>query len=293
MNKISDKDLAAGLRQRKKPEAIAAEVRETIVSQMQADAMRLPVDKISESPYQVRHKSESVLENLMESIKSTNGVVTPITVRPNGDGYEIIAGHTRYSACKKLGYTDIPAVIRHMSDAEAARALAADNLTREDLTDYEISKLLNILFSEGQVKTNSDAARLLGRSRQDVIRYQSYGKLPIEIILMLDQKPHMIGAATAKNLLEYLPDHTGIAITAASRLDSGKIKTQTGMITWIRQQLHKKSEHFERHVLDMNGVSVGKLSRMGNGLRLTSKTLDLEKIEAAIKAVLDEQGYRM
>ncbi|MDD4930232.1 MAG: ParB/RepB/Spo0J family partition protein [Gallionella sp.] len=292
MSRVSDQDLAAGLRQRKKPETIAEEVRHTIVSQMHADAMRLPLDKISASPYQVRQINEQTLEDLMESIRNTGGLITPVIVRPIDQGYELVAGHTRFLAYIRLGYPDIPAVVRLMNNAEASRALAADNLTRKDLTDYEIFKLLDTLMSDGYLKSNSEAGRLLGRSRQDIIRYLAYGKLPAEIITLLEQQPALIGAAAAKSVLDYLPTHTDTVIEAFNRLSSGHIKTQVAAILWIRQQLRDKPVHLEQQVLDKSGISVGKLTRGSGGIRLAGKTFDLEKIEAAIKTVLQDQGYR-
>jgi len=292
MSKISDNELAAGLRQRKNPATIEAEVRNTIVSQMHADAMRLPLKQISASPYQVRHISEQTLEDLMESIRNTGGLITPVVVRPIDQGYELIAGHTRYLAYIHLGYSDIPAVVRPMTNAEASRALAADNLTRIDLVDYEIFKLLNTLLIEGHLKSNSEASRLFGRSRQDIIRYQSYGKLPPEIIQILEHQPDLLGAAAAKSLLDYLPGYKNIVIEAVSRLVSGQIKTQSAVILWIRQQLREKPVNVEQHILDNTGITIGKLSRGEKGIRLLGKTLDMEKIEAAIKVSIQEQGYR-
>jgi ParB family chromosome partitioning protein len=293
MSKITDQDLAAGLRQRKSQAVIAEEVRHTIVSQMHADAMRLPLEKIIASPFQVRHVNEQTLEDLMESIRHTGGLITPIVVRPIHQGYELIAGHTRFLAYTRLGYPDIPAVVRPMNDAEATRALAADNLTRKDLADYEIFMLLNTLFLEGYLKSNSEASRLIGRSRQDIIRYQAFGKLPPEIITLLEQQPSLIGAATAKNLLDYLPIHAVTVIEAFNRLFTGQIKTQTGAINWIRQKIQEKPCQIEQPVHDKNGVAVGKLIRLDGAIRLVGKTLDLEKIEAAIKIILQEQGYKL
>jgi ParB family chromosome partitioning protein len=293
MSKISDKDLAAGLRQRKRPETIAAEVRETIVSQMHADAMKLPIDKIVASPYQVRQITQQTLEDLMESIRDTGGLITPIVVRPLGDGYELIAGHTRYSACKQLGYNEIPAVVRPMADAEAARALAADNLTRKDLADFEIFKQLNTLFAAGFLKSNSEASRLLGRTRQDIIRYQAYGQLPPEVIELLDAQPDLIGAAAAKNMLDFLPSRTDCVIEACRRLASGRLKNQSAALSWIEQQYREKPIRNEQRVLDKAGATVGKIVWGESGLKLVGKTLDLAKVEAAIKKSLQDQGYRL
>jgi ParB family chromosome partitioning protein len=293
MTKISDKELAAGLRQRKKPETIAAEVRETIVSQMHADAMRLPVEKISASPYQVRQITEQTIEDLMESIRDTGGLITPVVVRPLGELYELIAGHTRYLACVRLGYTEIPAMVRPMADAEAARALAADNLTRKDLADFEIFKQLNTLFAAGFLKSNSEASRLLGRSRQDIIRYQAYGQLPPEVIDLLDSQPDLIGAAAAKALLDYLPSRTDVVIEACRRLAAGRLKNQTATLAWIEQQFREKAIRQEQRVLDKAGATVGKIVWGESGLKLTGKTIDLTKVEAAIKKSLQDQGYRL
>ena len=194
--KVSDKLMAEGLRRRKKPEAIEADVRGTIVGQMVADAMRVPLHLIQRSPYQVRHFNEAAIEDLMESIRDTGGLITPVVLRPSGEvNYELIAGHTRFEACKRLGFTDIPAVVRPMSDSEAAKALAADNMTRKDLSDFEIFKQLSLLFAQEYLKSNTEASRLLGRSRQDIIRYMAFARMPQEVIELLERDPTFIGAS--------------------------------------------------------------------------------------------------
>lgn len=293
MKKISDKDLEAGLRQRKRPETIAEEVRETIVSQMQADAMRLPIDKIVRSPYQVRHINELAIEDLMGSIVDTGGLITPIVVRQIGETFELIAGHTRFEACRRLGYPDIPAVIRSMSDAEAARALAADNLTRKDLTDFEIFKQLQKLFSAGFVKSNSEAGRLLGRTRQDIIRYNAFGQLPAEVSQLLEETPGLIGGTTAKTMLDFLPEHQETIIEACRRLVMGKFQNQAAALAWIQHKIAAKPIRHEQRVLNKDGATVGKIVWGTNGIRLVSKTVDLLAVEEVIKKALQDQGYRL
>ena len=307
MSKVTDKEMNAGLRQRKKPETIAAEVRETIVSQMHADAMRLPLDKIWTSPYQVRAITKQALEDLMDSIKDTGGLISPIVVRPSGDGYELIAGHTRYLACVQLKHPEIPAVVRPMSDAEAARALAADNLTRKDLTDYEICKQIETLMSAGFINSNSEASRLLGRTRQDIIRYRAYAELPSEVLELLGNYPDLFGSSAAKALLEHLPDHVDTVIEACRRLAAKRsqtnstgiasqedvIQNQSSMLAWIRQELRGKPERHEQHVLDKSGATIGTISWNDNSVKLVSKKLNLAAIEAAIKKSVEDQGYRL
>ena len=133
MKKISDEELSAGLRRRKPASMIEDEVRGTIVGQMVTDASKIPIHLINQSPYQIPYADESYIEELMGSITDTGGVISPVVVRTISSGkYELIAGHTRLEACRRLGLTEVSAVVRVMSDGEAAKALIADNLARRD-----------------------------------------------------------------------------------------------------------------------------------------------------------------
>src|SRR4028119_107617 len=84
---------------------------------------------------------------LVESVKK-DGVLQPILVRSVGDKYELVAGERRYRAAREAGLTDIPAVVREMSDSEAVRFALMENLQREDLNPVEetegILELLSI-----------------------------------------------------------------------------------------------------------------------------------------------------
>ena len=72
------------------------------------------------------------LDGLCESIKAV-GLQNPIIVRPDGGGYEIVAGHRRYVAFEKLGREEIPAIVRDISDEECREVQLVDNLQRADL----------------------------------------------------------------------------------------------------------------------------------------------------------------
>ena len=98
----------------------------------------LPTDKLrpfAEHPYKVIDNDE--MESLVESIK-TQGVLTPIVVRPTSDGaYEIVSGHRRVFACRKLGIFEVPAVVRELTREEAIVAMADSNLHRDGLLPSE------------------------------------------------------------------------------------------------------------------------------------------------------------
>ena len=270
MSKVSDKDLAAGLRSRKKPDELEAEVRSsTVLGRMMADALRIPLSSIQTSPYQVRQLDDTVVEDLMSSIVDTDGIISPVIVRPLPDGmYELVAGHTRLEACKRLGHPDIQAIVRPLSDAEAGRALAADNLARKDLCDYEIHKQLKVLFSNNFLKSNSEAARLLGRTRQDIIRYNSFGKLPPSVIDLLESNKSLIGGTTAVELGGF-PEST--VVEGCQKLLSGQLKTQQDLLAWLRKPKTTSPPRSESRVLNDAGKTVGKIARGTQALKISGK----------------------
>lgn len=291
MRKVTDAQLAAGLGMRKKSENIAADLRSTIAGQMAADALRLPLDKIKRSAWQVRAVDDLVIEEMMASIQDTNGLITPVVVRPVDDGmYELIAGHTRYEACRRLGHLDIMAVQRNMNDEDAAKALVADNLARKDLSDYEISKQLKALFDAEILKTNAEAARLMAKTRQDVIRYRSFQLLPPEVLELMEKNPKMLGAFTAQSLASFPAEHI---VEGCLLFATGKFKTQQMLIQWVKAKSAEKKDtrHPEKAILDKDGTPVGSLSCRGTALKVMAKGLDMTALESAVRREIRRQGF--
>ena len=115
--------------------------RTNIINELQVDVNRivyLPTDKLrpfAEHPYKVIDNDE--MESLVESIKM-QGVLTPIVVRPTSDGaYEIVSGHRRVFACRKLGIFEVPVVVRELTREEAIVVMADSNLHRDGLLPSE------------------------------------------------------------------------------------------------------------------------------------------------------------
>ena len=101
-------------------------------------AMQLPVNKLRHfegHPFQVKDDAE--MDQLVFSIL-TQGLLTPISVRPIENGeYEVISGHRRLHACKKAGIETVPALIYTLDRDEAAIALVDSNLHREKILPSE------------------------------------------------------------------------------------------------------------------------------------------------------------
>ena len=89
-------------------------------------------------PYGIRE--DAAMQDTADSIK-TNGVVVPAIVRPRAEGgYEIVAGHRRKICCERAGITEMPCIVRSLTDDEAIIQLVDSNAQREDVLPSERAK---------------------------------------------------------------------------------------------------------------------------------------------------------
>jgi len=101
------------------------------------DYVDIPIDKVIPNPNQPRMDfSDERIEELATSIRK-DGLLQPILVRPEGDGFQIVAGERRWQACKRLEMQTIPAKIVIASDAEAQQIALVENLQRDNLNAIE------------------------------------------------------------------------------------------------------------------------------------------------------------
>jgi len=129
--------------------------------------------EISDRPNRahIDQKAPEFLE-LVESIRATRGVIQPILVRQGvGDRFELVAGERRLLASKAAGRGTIAAIVREMSDAEAAAYQLTENTHRSDLTPLEEAGQVRALLDAGT--TTAEIAKLLGRTQRWVQRRAS------------------------------------------------------------------------------------------------------------------------
>ncbi|MDN4608900.1 nucleoid occlusion protein [Sporosarcina highlanderae] len=141
---------------------------------------QVKIDLIKPNKYQPRTIfSEEKIEELARTIH-THGVIQPIVIRKSDDGYEIIAGERRYRAMKKLGWEEVPAIIRNLDDRETASIALIENLQREELTAieeaYAYEKLLEL-----HSLTQEALAQRLGKGQSTIANKLRLLKLPNEI----------------------------------------------------------------------------------------------------------------
>lgn len=124
----------------------------------------IKISDIHPNPYQPRiHFDEKKLEELAQSIKE-NGLIQPIIVRKSSViGYELLAGERRWRASQLAGMTEIPAIIKELSDDDLLYQAIIENLQRSDLNPIEEATSYQKLISKGL--THDEIAQIMGKSR--------------------------------------------------------------------------------------------------------------------------------
>ncbi|SMB82034.1 ParB/RepB/Spo0J family partition protein [Deinococcus hopiensis] len=122
----------------------------------------LPVDALRPGSQQPRRAfDEAGLESLAESVRR-EGVLQPLLVRPVDVGHEIVAGERRWRAAQRAGLTEVPVVVRELTDREAQRMALVENLQREDLnTVDEVDAKLDLVASVLGLPREDARARLM------------------------------------------------------------------------------------------------------------------------------------
>lgn len=143
------------------------------------EVVKIPLAKIHANQFQPRTVfDEEKIEELARTIH-VHGVIQPIVVRDSQqDGfYEIIAGERRFRAMTSLGWEEVPAIVRQLSDKETASIALIENLQREELTAIEEAHAYSNLL-EIQEITQEALAQRLGKSQSAVANKLRLLKLP-------------------------------------------------------------------------------------------------------------------
>ena len=146
-----------------------------------AGVLNLPLGKIVANAYQPRTAfDEAALQELTDSVL-IHGVLQPVMVRPRGGGrYELIAGERRFRAAQQAGLTEIPAVVRAMTDEESLTVALIENIQREDLNAMEAARGYKQLLDQFGL-TQVELSRQLGKSPSTVAYSLSLLRLPPEM----------------------------------------------------------------------------------------------------------------
>lgn len=147
---------------------------------------KISIDDIKPNENQPRKIfNDEKIGELADSIKE-HGVIQPIVVRTSGDFYEIVAGERRWRAARKAGLTEIPCVIRELTDEENMLFAIIENMQREDLNPVEEAEGLEKMISTYGL-TQGEVSKSVGKSRPYITNSLRLLKLPKKIREMMTE----------------------------------------------------------------------------------------------------------
>lgn len=175
----------------------------------------LPLDKLKpfkNHPFKVMEDEE--MERLKESIR-VSGVLLPALARLTEDGYELISGHRRLSACRTLGMSTMPVIIRTLTDEEAIITMVDSNLQREHILPSEkafaYKMKMEALRHQGKTSRQvgekwsvSQISEIGTDSERQIHRYIRLANLIPEILKLVDEGRIALTPAVE---LSYLNNH--------------------------------------------------------------------------------------
>lgn len=164
----------------------------------QSALQRIPVAAIRPNPYQPRKQFKpQELADLEASLK-VSGLLQPIAVRrvSGENGYELIAGERRLRAATRLGWLDIPAVIKEIDDRTLLTLALVENLQRADLNPLEEAEGYAQLIREFEL-TQQQVAEAIGKDRSTIANMIRLLQLPASVRRMLQDGQLTLGHARA------------------------------------------------------------------------------------------------
>ena len=259
-----------------------------------SSAVKLKLSEIEPNKNQPRKNvDEEALAELSHSIE-LHGVIQPLLVRPMPDGsYQLVAGERRWRASRMAGLTEVPVVIKELTDAQVAELALVENLQREDLDPIEEALGYKEL-SEKYDYTQEEISNLVGASRPAIANALRLLTLPEEIIKLVSSKELSAGHARALLTLEddkakielaKLVIKEDISVRETERLARKQIKTEpTGKKTKKRNPYYDEVELALSDVLQRK-VRVTKSTKKG---AIEIEFFDDEDLKKLIK-IFDNQ----
>jgi len=174
---------------------------------------RIEISQITSNPFQPRKSFKPAeLKELQDSLQSS-GLLQPVTVRPapSGKGFELIAGERRLRAAANLGWREIPAVVKEITDREILTLALVENLQRTDLNPVEEAEGYEQLIRDFGY-TQQTVAEMVGKDRSTVANVLRILQLPPAVRELLQD-----GKLTAGQARPLLALDAPLRMTALAR----------------------------------------------------------------------------
>lgn len=141
---------------------------------------QIAITELRANPYQPRqYFDEDALQELAKSIE-LHGILQPIVARESVKGYDIVAGERRFRAAQLANLTEVPVIVRDMTDQQLMELSIIENLQRENLNPIEEAQSYQVLINKLAL-TQDEIAQRLGKSRSYVANMLRLLSLPKEV----------------------------------------------------------------------------------------------------------------
>ena len=156
----------------------------------------IEIDEIAPNESQPRKTfNKEKLEELARSIK-THGVIQPIVVRKQGSHYEVVAGERRWRAARIAGLSEVPCIVRELTDEQNMLVAIIENVQREDLNPIEEARGIRAMIEDYEL-TQDEVAKAVSKSRPYITNALRMLKLPDTVLDMVSAGKLSAGHARA------------------------------------------------------------------------------------------------
>lgn len=156
----------------------------------------IEIDEIAPNESQPRKTfNKEKLEELARSIK-THGVIQPIVVRKQGSHYEVVAGERRWRAARIAGLSEVPCIVRELTDEQNMLVAIIENVQREDLNPIEEARGIRAMIEDYEL-TQDEVAKAVSKSRPYITNALRMLKLPDAVLDMVSAGKLSAGHARA------------------------------------------------------------------------------------------------
>lgn len=198
----------------------------------------LKIMDIEPNRSQPRHDfDEESLRELADSI-AIHGVLQPLLVRPLADGgYQLVAGERRWRASRMAGLTEVPVIIREMTDSEMMQISMIENLQRENLTPLEEALGYKSLVDDYGL-TQDEISKSVGKSRPVIANSLRLLNLPQSVLNLLSDGT--ISAGHARALLAFNDEDELIRVAQLIKSNDLTVRDVERLAKKYNEQKEKK-----------------------------------------------------
>ncbi|HEY6621572.1 MAG TPA: ParB/RepB/Spo0J family partition protein, partial [Steroidobacteraceae bacterium] len=201
--------------------------------------------------------------------------------------YEIVAGERRWRAAKLAGLTDIPTIVRELSDRQAVAVGLIENIQREELTAAEEARALKRLSVDFSL-THQELADSVGRSRAAVTNLIRLLDLPDAVVMLIDSKALSMGHARALLGLENEAERERVAKVVVGRglsvRDTEKLVRKA--LEGVNEPAARKpAESVVSEVLRTKSVQVQLHQKASGAARIVVDVSNAEERDAIVEAI--------